>query len=143
MSKLFTIGSAAFSWRLVNPWAIIVDLLKYRELIASMTLQNFRSTYQASYLGIAWQIILPLIMLSIFILCLNDLRRTFTQAAIESPLDYALALFVGLAFSILLRKILIISFIDYVSSSVCKKFIVSAGNHFYSQCSHFYVDADY
>lgn len=100
MSKvIYDSAPQRFSWRHINPWAIIVDLLKYRELITSMTVQNFRSTYQASYLGIAWQIILPMIMLSIFYFVFGlILGGRFTQTVIESPLDYALALFVGLAY---------------------------------------------
>lgn len=89
----------SFIWQSVNPYIILRNLLQYKELIASMTSQNFRSTYQASYLGIAWQIILPLIMLSIFYFVFGVVMGgRFVQSAIESPLDYALALFVGLGF---------------------------------------------
>lgn len=88
-----------FSWRYVNPVAIFKDLMRYRELIVSMTSQNFRSTYQASYLGVSWQIILPLIMLTLFYFVFGVIMGgRFSQTAIESPLDYALALFVGLGF---------------------------------------------
>ncbi len=86
-------------WRQLNPICIVKDLIKYRELIVSMTMQNFRSAYQASYLGIAWQIILPLIMLSIFYFVFGVvLGGRFSNIASESPVDYALALFVGLGF---------------------------------------------
>ncbi len=86
-----------FSFRHINPWNICADLSKYRELITSMTIQNFRSTYQASYLGIAWQVVLPLIMLSIFYFVFGViLGGRFAPIANESRLDYALALFVGL-----------------------------------------------
>lgn len=100
MSKVIYSSTAPrFSIRHVNPWCILKDLLKYRELISSITIQNFRSTYRASYLGMAWQIILPLIMLAIFYFVIGIvLGGRFTQSAIESPLDYALALFVGLGF---------------------------------------------
>lgn len=88
-----------FSARHINPLAIIKDLLKYRELISSVTIQNFRSTYQASYLGIGWQILLPLIMLAIFYFVFGViLGGRFSNIANESRLDYALALFMGLGF---------------------------------------------
>jgi len=100
MSKVVYVSTPErFSLRYINPWAILVDLSKYRELITSMTVQNFRSTYQASYLGIAWQILLPLIMLSIFYFVFGViLGGRFSNIATESRLDYALALFVGLGF---------------------------------------------
>ncbi len=88
-----------FTLRSLNPWVILKDLNKFRELIVSMTAQSFRAAYQASYLGIAWQVILPLIMLSLFYFVFGViLGGRFSQTAIESPLDYALALFVGLGF---------------------------------------------
>lgn len=88
-----------FSFKYINPLAIFSDLFRYRELIASITIQNFRSTYQASYLGSAWQVILPLIMLSIFYFVFGViLGGRFSNIANESRLDYALALFVGLGF---------------------------------------------
>lgn len=100
MSKvIYSSDPSRFNFKLLNPWYILSDLLKYRELISSITIQNFRSTYRASYLGVAWQIILPLIMLAIFYFVIGIiLGGRFTQSAIESPLDYSLALFVGLGF---------------------------------------------
>ncbi len=96
---IYDSAPVSFSWQSINPYCIFRDLMKYKELIASMTSQNFRSTYQASYLGIAWQIILPLIMLAIFYFVFGVIMGgRFVQTAIESPLDYALALFVGLGF---------------------------------------------
>src|SRR5580704_6577004 len=86
-----------FSLRLINPYFIITDLFKYRELISSMTIRNFRSLYQASYLGVAWQVLLPLIMLSIFYFVFGVIMGgRFTNLGDESRLDFALALFVGL-----------------------------------------------
>ncbi|RDI48133.1 ABC transporter permease [Aquicella lusitana] len=100
MSKVIYVSTPErFSSRLINPVAILADLSRYRELITSMTIQNFRSTYQASYLGIAWQVVLPLIMLSIFYFVFGViLGGRFSSIATESRLDYALALFVGLGF---------------------------------------------
>lgn len=83
----------------VNPWTIFANLMKHRELITSITVQNFRSTYQSSYLGVAWQAILPMIMLSIFYFVFGVIMGgRFSNIATESRLDYALALFVGLGF---------------------------------------------
>lgn len=100
MSKIiYASNPEQFRWKNINPWSIFFHIIKYRELIISMTMQNFRSTYQASYLGIAWQFISPLIMLSLFYFVFGViLGGKFSNSAIESPLEYALALFVGLSF---------------------------------------------
>ncbi len=100
MSKVIYVSTPEpFSLKYVNPWSICRHLSKYRELISSVTIQNFRSTYQASYLGIAWQVVLPLIMLSIFYFVFGViLGGRFSNLGNESRLDYALALFLGLGF---------------------------------------------
>lgn len=82
-----------------NPFLILSNLYKQRSLIASMTQQNFRTTYKASYLGVFWQILLPLIMLSIFYYVFGILMGgKFTRSAMDAPLEYALGLFIGLGF---------------------------------------------
>jgi homopolymeric O-antigen transport system permease protein len=100
MSKvIYTSEATRFSWRHLLPWLIIKDLLRHRELTVSMTMQNFRTAYQASYLGLAWQVILPLIMLSIFYFVFGVIMGgRFASTVTESPIDYALALFIGLGF---------------------------------------------
>ncbi|MFA5158879.1 MAG: ABC transporter permease [Candidatus Omnitrophota bacterium] len=100
MSKVIhTSDAEAFKWRQLMPWRIFQDLFKYRSLIATMTIRDFKATYQASYLGLTWQVLLPLIMLSIFYFVFGRiLGGKFLQSATESPIDYALALFIGLGF---------------------------------------------
>jgi len=88
-----------FNKRHVLPWCIARDLYKHRELIASVTERDFRSAYQASYLGLTWQIVLPLIMLAIFYVVFGQiLGGRFSSNTTETPLEYALALFIGLGF---------------------------------------------
>jgi lipopolysaccharide transport system permease protein len=100
MSKvIYTATSEGFGWRYLMPWKIVGDLLRHRGLIASVTERDFRATYRASHLGITWQIILPLIMLSIFYFVFGRiLGGRFSSNATETPAEYALALFVGLGF---------------------------------------------
>jgi lipopolysaccharide transport system permease protein len=96
---IYTSEPEGFSWRQILPWLILRDILRHRTLIATTTLQNLKATYQASYLGLAWQILLPVIMLSIFYLIFGRIfGGKFIQNGSETPLDYALALFVGLGF---------------------------------------------
>lgn len=100
MSKvIYTSEPEGFSWRQVLPWYILRDILRHRTLIAATTLQNFRAAHQASYLGMAWQILLPVIMLAIFYLVFGQIfGGRFLNNGTETPIDYALALFVGLGF---------------------------------------------
>ena len=100
MSKvIYTSEPEGFSWRHVLPWRILQDILRYRSLIITTTLQDFRAAYQASYLGLTWQILLPVIMLSIFYLVFGQIfGGRFLNNGTETPIDYALALFVGLGF---------------------------------------------
>lgn len=100
MSKvIYTSEPTGFNWRHVLPWRIVRDLLNYRELIVSLTIRDFRAAYQASYLGTAWQVLLPVIMLSIFYFVFGQIfGGRFLNTGKESSLDFALALFVGLGF---------------------------------------------
>jgi len=96
---VYTSDPISFSWRHVLPWSICRDILKHRGLIASMTVRDFRATYQASYLGPTWQVVLPMIMLAIFYLVFGRIfGGRFSSNGSETPVDYALALFVGLGF---------------------------------------------
>jgi lipopolysaccharide transport system permease protein len=100
MSKVvYTALPENFSWRHVAPWSIVRDILRHRSLIASMTVRDFRGAYQASYLGLTWQFVLPLVMLAIFYLVFGQIfGGRFLNNGKETPIDYALALFVGLGF---------------------------------------------
>lgn len=98
MSKTVYVSTPEYSaWKYLDPRSMMATFIKYRELIVSITMQNFRSAYQASYLGVAWQVVLPIIMLTLFYYVFGVIMGgKFVQTAVESPMDYALALFVGL-----------------------------------------------
>ena len=120
---IYTSDPISFSWRHVLPWSIYRDILRHRGLIGSMTIRDFRATYQASYLGLTWQVVLPMIMLAIFYLVFGQiLGGRFSNNGNETPVDYALALFVGLGFfNFLSQNIgsapsLIVSNVTYVKS---------------------------
>lgn len=96
---IYTAEGAGVGWADVLPWRIARSLLTHRELIASIARRDIHATYRASYLGLAWQILLPAIMLSIFYLVFGEiLGGRFSTQKVESPMEYALALFVGLGF---------------------------------------------
>ncbi|MFO1321953.1 MAG: ABC transporter permease [Burkholderiales bacterium] len=100
MTKVvYTSEADRFRWGQVLPWRILAELLRHKHLIATITEREFRATYQASHLGLAWQVMLPVIMLSIFYFVFGQiLGGRFSPNTTETPVDFALALFVGLGF---------------------------------------------
>jgi lipopolysaccharide transport system permease protein len=100
MSKvIYSSEGQGETWRLLAPWRIWSDMLRHRSLIVSVTQHNFRAAYQASYLGVAWQVFVPLIMLAIFYFVFGKiLGGRFAPSQSETPIEFALALSIGLGF---------------------------------------------
>ncbi|MDB5799578.1 MAG: sugar transporter permease [Rhodocyclales bacterium] len=95
----YTSETESIDWSLFLPWKIFRNLIAYRDLIVTVTMRDFRAVYQGSYFGLAWQMLLPLIMLGIFYFIFGRVMGgRFSTGITETPLDYALALFVGLGF---------------------------------------------
>jgi lipopolysaccharide transport system permease protein len=86
-------------WTLLSPYSIIRNLLRNRELILAYAKRDFQAAHRGTYLGLAWAIIAPLIMLALFTFVFGYIfNGRFSQSPEETPADFALALFVGLAF---------------------------------------------
>ena len=98
MTKItYSSDKKSFSYFDLLPWKIFIHLFKYRALIISTVTHDFRATYQASYFGIAWQVILPAIMIAIFYFVFGEIfGGRFLNDGKESPFEYALALYIGL-----------------------------------------------
>jgi lipopolysaccharide transport system permease protein len=112
---------------LLNPGRIIRSLYKNRELIWNLTKRELKSTYQSSFLGALWPLILPLMMLLIYTFVFSVVfeARWSTNTAEETPRgEFALVLFAGLtAFNlfstvILRSPALILSVPNYVKKVV-------------------------
>lgn len=85
--------------RLINPYWIARDLLKHKELIVAYTKREFQSAHRGTYLGLAWSIFSPLIMLALFAFVFGHIfGGKFNPKAHETPAEFALALFIGLGF---------------------------------------------
>jgi lipopolysaccharide transport system permease protein len=100
MSRVvYTSNSQAPVAKLISPYWILRDLLTNRELIVAYTKREFEATHRGTYLGLAWTVVSPLIMLALFVGVFGYIfHGRFTQDPNETAGDYALALFVGLAF---------------------------------------------
>lgn len=90
--------SRLLTW--LNPVSIFRNLYKNRELILSMTKREIQSTYQGSFLGVLWTLILPLMMLLIYTFVFSvvfQAKWASTGAAQQTPRgEFALILFAGL-----------------------------------------------
>lgn len=85
--------------KVLSPIWIIKSLLQYKELIISSAMREFHSTYRGTYLGLAWTVLSPLIMLTLFVGVFGYIfGGRFTPNPDETPADFALALFIGLSF---------------------------------------------
>jgi len=90
-------GMRLFS--LLNPIDMVRSLYKNRELIWSLTKREVKSTYQSSFLGALWPVIVPLMMLLIytFVFSVVFQAKWSTSAGPETSRgEFALILFAGL-----------------------------------------------
>jgi lipopolysaccharide transport system permease protein len=85
--------------RLLLPNRIVRDLLRHRELIVAYTKREFQSTHRGTYFGLLWTVLVPLIMLALFTFVFGGIfNGKFNPKVNETPVEFALALFVGLGF---------------------------------------------
>ncbi len=85
--------------QLINPFRIARNLLKHRELIVAYTKREYQAVHRGTYLGLAWSVLSPLIMLALFAFVFGHIfGGKFNQNAHETPAEFALALFIGLGF---------------------------------------------
>lgn len=83
----------------LNPIHILRSLYRNRELIWNLTKRDLKSTYQSSFLGALWPVIVPLLMLLIytFVFSVVFQVRWSTGTSQETPRgEFALILFAGL-----------------------------------------------
>ena len=83
----------------LNPVLIVRSIYQNRELIWNLTKRELKSTYQSSFLGALWPVILPLMMLLIytFVFSVVFQAKWSTSAGQQTPPgEFALLLFAGL-----------------------------------------------
>jgi len=72
----------------------ITELLRYRQLLASLTWRDLRIRYKQSVLGIAWAVLLPLSMMLVFTFVFT--RAIDARAVLRIDTPYALYAYIGL-----------------------------------------------
>ena len=81
----------------MRAWTIpgsTMELLRYRQLLLSLTWRDLRVRYKQSMLGIGWAILLPLTMMLIFTFVFT--RAIDTSSVLKVDMPYALYAYIGL-----------------------------------------------
>src|SRR5664280_766211 len=93
----FTLISTAFSLDMQIP-SPVSDLWRHRELLWQFTLRNIELRHKGSYLGLIWSFLNPLLLLGLYVFMFGHvLGGRFGVQPNETPIDFALGLFVGLS----------------------------------------------
>ncbi len=81
----------------LNPVAPVRQLFQQRELLWQFTLRNFGLKHKGSYFGVGWAVLNPLLMLGLYFVVFGKIfSGHFGVLPDETPVDFALALLVGL-----------------------------------------------
>lgn len=80
-----------------NPLSILQSLQRNRSLILDMTRREIKKKYQGTLLGLAWSLINPLLMLSVYTFVFGVVFKSrWGTTGDESRIDFAITLFAGL-----------------------------------------------
>lgn len=84
--------------RVYNQLTFLKPGIRYWELLSQFTRRDIASRYKGSQLGMAWTVINPILMLSVYTLVFSKIFRARwgTNNADQGPLHFALNLFAGL-----------------------------------------------
>lgn len=84
--------------QLLSPLRVARDLARHREVIRAFVARDFHATHRGTYLGPVWSVLSPLIMLALFTFVFGGIfHGRFTHNASETPVEFALAMFIGLS----------------------------------------------
>lgn len=76
--------------------AIIGSLLNHKELIWELAKRDFIGRYKGSVMGIAWSLLNPLFMLSVYTMVFSVVFKARWGTADESKVSFAIVLFAGM-----------------------------------------------
>lgn len=84
-------------------------LLRHRDLLWQFTVRNVELRHKGSYLGLAWSILNPLMMLGLYVLVFGYIFGGSFGRPGETRIDYGLGIFVGLALFHFASEVLVTS----------------------------------
>jgi lipopolysaccharide transport system permease protein len=94
----------------LQPFAFARELWLQRELLWQFTVRNLEIRHKGSYLGFLWSVLNPLMMLALYVFVFGYIfGGSFRGLSGETKVDYALALFLGLALFQFLGEILAVA----------------------------------
>ena len=67
--------------------ATYLDLFRYRELFGSLFRRDLRAKYKGSFLGLAWSLLHPLLLMAVYLLVFSVLWR-ITEVGSDDPLEF-------------------------------------------------------
>lgn len=79
-----------------SPAAIISSLISHRELIWELVKRDFIGRYKGSFIGVAWSLFNPLLMLVVYTLVFSVAFKARWGTGQESEVSFALVLFSGM-----------------------------------------------
>lgn len=90
---------AGYGFRQVlNPLHLMKNLWRHRDLIAQMVQREVSQRYRGSYLGAAWSLLIPLLMLLVYTFVFSVVFKARWRAGTETSIgEFALTVFAGLA----------------------------------------------
>lgn len=90
---------------------LAADLWQHRDLLWQFTLRNVELRHKGSHLGLAWSFLGPLLMLGLYVLVFGFIfdGKLRPDAAVESRVEYALAVFLGLAIHHFIAEVMTLS----------------------------------
>ncbi len=91
----------------IRPSAIAKSFLNNRQLIWQMTKREIISRYRGSVLGVAWSFFQPLVMLAVYSFVFSVVFQARWNTNVDSKVEFALILFVGLIVHGLLAECLV------------------------------------
>jgi lipopolysaccharide transport system permease protein len=93
-----------------NPLAPFLQLHRHRDLLNQFVQRTIEQRHRASFLGVFWNVLTPLISLSIYTFVFGFIwNGRFTRDPNETNLDYALGIFFGLILFNFLGEVLSLS----------------------------------
>ncbi len=121
-----TTVSSSHSTVSCNPYHLLGNLWRHRDLIMQLTMRELTQRYRSSYLGMLWTVINPLLMLMIYTFIFSTVfqAKWGTLHTSQGPGTFALTLFAGLiafnVFSEVLHRapVLILQVPNYVKKVV-------------------------
>ncbi len=108
----------------LNPYFIIKNLWKQRDLIVQLIKRDTVVRYKGSYLGFLWTFLTPIFMLFVYTFVFSMVLKTKWGTSSDSKVEFAMVLFCGLnAFNIFSECLnrspgLILSSVNYVKKVV-------------------------